>query len=119
MVGTPIVACAGDDDLVPVENLAQVIDAYLRARYPNRYRNRNQKKCVESFQQGRPLANEGTDALPGTEEKIQVMEERWARGQQIHHPDDVRLVLPKGRRTSFGHLYKGGPRVRETRGSDL
>lgn len=29
-----------------------------------------------------------TDATPGTEEKIQVMAERAAAGQSLHHPDD-------------------------------
>lgn len=31
-----------------------------------------------------------TDALPGTEEKLQVMIERAAKGQHLWHPDDAK-----------------------------
>ncbi len=32
-----------------------------------------------------------TTAMPGTEEKIKVLAERWARGEALFHPDDARL----------------------------
>ena len=32
---------------------------------------------------------EPTDALPGTEEKVRVMEDRAARGLALFHPDDA------------------------------
>jgi hypothetical protein len=31
-----------------------------------------------------------TGALPGTEEKVRVMEQRLLSGQPLHHPDDAR-----------------------------
>jgi transcriptional regulator with XRE-family HTH domain len=31
-----------------------------------------------------------TDALPGSPRKVQVLAERQARGEQLHHPDDAR-----------------------------
>jgi len=34
-----------------------------------------------------------TDATPGTEEKIQVMAERAAAGQSLHHPDDGLRII--------------------------
>lgn len=38
-----------------------------------------------------PLAKQPTAALPGTPEKIEVMAERMARGEQVIHPDDAKL----------------------------
>jgi len=35
------------------------------------------------------LPPEATTALPGTEEKMRVMEERLAAGYHPHHPDDA------------------------------
>lgn len=40
---------------------------------------------------GRPLPDAPTDALPLTEEKARVMQERLRRGQQLHHPRDRQL----------------------------
>lgn len=40
---------------------------------------------------GRRLPAEPTDALPGTEAKIRVLERRAARGEQLFHPLDARL----------------------------
>lgn len=39
----------------------------------------------------RPLPPYPTDAFPGTDEKIEVMRKRYARGYHLHHPDDKRL----------------------------
>jgi hypothetical protein len=36
-----------------------------------------------------PLPAEPTDALPGSEAKVAVMEERWRRRRHIHHPEDL------------------------------
>ncbi len=36
------------------------------------------------------LLPEPTDAPPGSEEKIRVLQERWRLGQQLKHPDDAR-----------------------------
>lgn len=39
-----------------------------------------------------PLPAPGpTQAVPGTEEKIRVLEARVAAGQELHHPNDARL----------------------------
>ncbi len=40
-----------------------------------------------------PLPDAATDALPGTEAKMRVMQERIAAGRQPHHPDDARWEL--------------------------
>lgn len=36
-----------------------------------------------------PLAKEGTGAMPGSAEKMEVMRQRVARGEQVCHPDDA------------------------------
>jgi hypothetical protein len=41
-------------------------------------------------QHSRPLPPEPTDALPGTDEKMAVMQERDRLGYHIHHPHDAR-----------------------------
>lgn len=41
----------------------------------------------------RPLPAHPTDARPGSEEKIRVMEARAARGEQLHHPQDRKVDL--------------------------
>lgn len=48
-----------------------------------------------------------TDAIPGTEEKIQVMRERWANGYALHHPCDLRLSS-KGVECFTGLSYLSG-----------
>jgi len=40
---------------------------------------------------GRRLPAEPTTALPGTPEKVEVLRQRAARGEILHHPDDARL----------------------------
>lgn len=41
------------------------------------------EEWYEPSKQGEP-----TDAMPGTQEKIDVMEQRVRQGEAIHHPDD-------------------------------
>lgn len=36
----------------------------------------------------RPIPATPTDAEPGSPEKIRVMEERYRRGEHLHHPQD-------------------------------
>lgn len=58
----------------------------------------NQDQLEEALQQeaqgqktrfGKPLPAERTKAVPGSEEKILVMRERVARGEQLYHPQDA------------------------------
>lgn len=35
-----------------------------------------------------------TTALPGTPEKVEVLAQRFARGESLHHPDDARFDGP-------------------------
>lgn len=42
----------------------------------------------------RRLPCEPTDAIPGTPEKIRVLMDRAARGQELFHDDDALLVAP-------------------------
>lgn len=35
-----------------------------------------------------------TEATPGSEEKIQVLEERYRRGLPLHHADDANTLVP-------------------------
>lgn len=51
---------------------------------PNRYQDNNAVPQQPS---------EATDARPGTEAKIIVMESRAAAGMHIHHPDDLTTIL--------------------------
>ena len=44
---------------------------------------------------GRAKMPEPTDALPGTQEKVRVLEERARLGQQLWHPLDAKLDLRK------------------------
>src|SRR5581483_10972436 len=44
---------------------------------------------------GRAKMPEPTDALPGTPEKVRVLEERARLGQQLWHPLDAKLDLRK------------------------
>jgi hypothetical protein len=37
------------------------------------------------------LPKEPTDAIPGTEEKIAILTRRAAQGEQLFHPEDMRL----------------------------
>lgn len=55
----------------------------------------------------RPIPLEPTDAIPGSEEKIQVMRDRWANGYSIHHPNDIRLA-PSSVETYSGMTYLVG-----------
>lgn len=53
----------------------------------------------------RPIPPEPTTALPGTDEKIRVMQERWSLGYSLHHPNDIHLT-PNSieRATGMTHL---------------
>lgn len=42
---------------------------------------------------GKRLPAEPTTALPGSEEKIRVLEARAARGEQLHHPQDAKIAF--------------------------
>lgn len=42
----------------------------------------------------RPLPARPTLAGPGTSAKVEVMRERWARGEHLHHPDDATSLQP-------------------------
>jgi hypothetical protein len=45
---------------------------------------------VGNFAGGAPLAPEATAAVPGTPEKVAVMEARAKAGQAVFHPKDAR-----------------------------
>jgi hypothetical protein len=68
-----------------------------------------------------PLADRPTRARPGSEKKIQVMEERVAAGKAIFHPRDNRMPLPpemhdgrQEKQRGKKHLM-GAPGVRKRR----
>lgn len=44
---------------------------------------------------GRPLPAEPTGAVPGSEEKIKVLQGRVARGEQLYHPLDATREDPE------------------------
>lgn len=44
------------------------------------------------FNGTRPVPAAATAAAPGTEEKLRVMEARFAAGEHLHHPADPKLV---------------------------
>jgi hypothetical protein len=46
-------------------------------------------------------ATQPTEARPGSEEKLRVMAERLARGEQLFHADDMNLRCEEG-----GHSLK-------------
>jgi hypothetical protein len=56
----------------------------------------------------RPLPSSPTAALPGSPEKIAVLEQRALLGQQLFHPDDVTLD-----RRALPRLARRGRRLRE------
>lgn len=47
------------------------------------------RRGTPNFTGARPLPAEPTTANPGTPEKMQVLAERSARGEQLWHPDDA------------------------------
>jgi hypothetical protein len=49
---------------------------------------------VGNFYGRAPLPEFPTMALPGSEEKVQVLEERARRRQALFHPDDATTVYP-------------------------
>ena len=48
---------------------------------------------VRDFNGKAKLPDDPTPALPGTEEKVQALEERAAKGTALWHPADARLNL--------------------------
>jgi hypothetical protein len=63
----------------------------IRARYaPVSYHGR--RSAVPAVARG-ALPETPTGALPGSEERLRVLEERAARGENLNHPADARLDL--------------------------
>jgi hypothetical protein len=52
------------------------------------------RRGVANFNGAAPLPDSGTDAPPGSEEKIRVLIERASKKQALWHPDDVTLAPP-------------------------
>jgi hypothetical protein len=70
------------------------LDPKVKAKGANRglgigYGAEDEEKGKEPYSP--PLPPEPTDALPGTEEKIEVMRERARLGFQLHHPRDATI----------------------------
>ena len=72
----PIDGLRDIDPAIPVNDLS----AELRRTNPPAY-------------DGPPFPCCPTNALPGTQEKVQVMASRYAHGQQVFHPDDTRIAV--------------------------
>jgi hypothetical protein len=69
----------------------------IRAKYPPTAPQSNPNRVVSPTP---PLADNPTDAPPGSTEKVIVMEERVRNGRHIHHPGDAltsRKPKPNGR----------------------
>lgn len=66
-----------------------VVKAMRRARQANGWHDSPSPDCYGE----RPRPAEPTDALPGTEGKLAVLEQRAARREQLHHPGDVSFRL--------------------------
>lgn len=79
-------------------------DRAIRSKYPSAWDTVGAAKVyLLKFEENPPFSSESTTAMPGSEEKIQVMELRASLGQQIFHPNDA--VLPRmGRKTYRLHL---------------
>lgn len=60
----------------------EALGEYYRAVLPGR---------IHGFDPSTP-ADEPTDALPGSAEKLRVMAERAERGEALFHPSDARLL---------------------------
>jgi hypothetical protein len=48
----------------------------------------------DSYRADQPLPAQVTDHLPGTLEKIRILAERVARGEQLFHPRDAKAPPP-------------------------
>lgn len=42
-----------------------------------------------------PLDDQPTNARPGSEEKLVVLEDRYEKDVQLHHPADAKLLIDK------------------------
>lgn len=68
-------------------------DLDIRVLYPRNPM--SGKLAVRDSYKTRPLPENPTDALPGSKEKLLVMEERASRQEQLFHPDDPYLLTQK------------------------
>lgn len=64
-------------------------DPSIRCLYPSTSKYGRRGKGCFTTKQSLPLP-EPTQALPGTPEKVAVIEARMASGLALHHPDDAR-----------------------------
>lgn len=75
--------------------------------------------CVNCWHNcNKPMPKRSTQAQPGSEEKMVVMEKRYAAGEQLHHPDDlsIRLTMSEGgRRGDYGRFRRWVSRYQVTR----
>jgi hypothetical protein len=63
----------------------------VREKYPST--SKHARRYPETFRGKRPLPAEPTQARPGTEAKILVMQARAERGDQLHHPADAKCTV--------------------------
>jgi hypothetical protein len=68
----------------------------VREKYPST--SKFARRGVKDFTRSSALAAEPTDALPGTPEKVAVLEERARLGLSLWHPDDATLQRPARRK---------------------
>jgi hypothetical protein len=71
---------------------AHYYDPAVRAQFPSTSRFANRGLAALDYE--RPLPPQPTSALPGTPEKVAVLEERALLGFGLWHPDDPQLVQP-------------------------
>jgi hypothetical protein len=64
----------------------------IRARYAGSTHPGATRSPVPTVARG-ALPARPTDTLPGSEERLRVLEERAARGENLNHPADARLDL--------------------------
>ena len=64
----------------------------LRGRYRVAHRASRKGEAADFTGPGREPAA-ATEAAPGSEEKMRVMEDRVSRGEKLHHPQDRKLDL--------------------------
>lgn len=56
-------------------------------------RDYNQKKQRRVRERRRRPPRQPTNSWPGSRERIEVYRERWRRGLQLHHPEDMTCLL--------------------------
>lgn len=67
----------------------------VRDQYPST--SKYARRGVSDFNGRTALADEPTEALPGTEDKVAVLMERARLGLSLWHPDDATLERPAKR----------------------